>query len=75
LIERRRTERVQKRARCQIRSSRINHDGVVLGLSEGGLALVCDAELDVAETVRVELSDPRAPIVVSAISQRRARRP
>jgi hypothetical protein len=74
-MERRRTERVQKRERCQIRAGKSVHDGVVLDLSEGGLALVCDGQLEVAAAVQVELSDRRQPISVSVMvwHSRRAR--
>ncbi len=74
-MERRKSHRIQRRAQCRILVAKKKHEGMILDLSEGGLAFVCKADLEPATPVRLEFAGLGRSVQVSAVvwHQRRVR--
>ncbi|MBW2244729.1 MAG: PilZ domain-containing protein [Deltaproteobacteria bacterium] len=74
-MERRISRRIQRRAQCSIRQEAGEHQGMIVDVSEGGLAMVCPADLEIGSAAEIEFPGMGQPIVVKALiwNQRRVR--
>lgn len=66
-MERRKSQRVRCRLACEIQSARKRAKGMVLDMSEGGLAVQTGLKVDQGDTLLIRIQAPGGPLQVEAM--------